>query len=79
MKRGTIALFGGEIPPLLPTFRHACRYRPVFLALYLKQLQDWGFAVPTDAFGAEFERYNGDLIESGKGEILIRGDIHETE
>lgn len=79
MKRGTIALFEGPMLPFLPTFRHACRYRPVFLTLYLKQLQDWGFDVPPDAFEAEFERYNGDLIASGKGEVLIRGDRHAIE
>ena len=32
MKRGTIVAFG-EAPELLPTFRYACRYRPVFLQL----------------------------------------------
>lgn len=79
MKRGTIALLEAPTTPLLPTFRHACRIRPVFLALYLKQLQDWGFAVTPDAFEAEFERYNGDLIASGKGEVLIRGDRHAIE
>ena len=32
MKRGTIVAFG-EAPELLPTFRYACSYRPVFLQL----------------------------------------------
>src|SRR5438552_18947666 len=38
MKRGTIALFG-ERPPLLPTFRFDCVYRPAFMHLYLRQLR----------------------------------------
>jgi formylmethanofuran dehydrogenase subunit C len=70
MKRGTIALFHPEFPPLLPTFRLACRYRPPFLAVYLRRLAAWGFAVPELTPSAAFERYNGDLLSLGKGEIL---------
>jgi formylmethanofuran dehydrogenase subunit C len=70
MKRGTIALFGASAPPLLPTFRPACRYRPPWLAVYLRQLAAWGFEPPEIGPSATFERYNGDLLELGKGEIL---------
>ena len=35
MRRGTIGLFGPEPPKLLPTFRLAGRYRPLFLRLFL--------------------------------------------
>jgi formylmethanofuran dehydrogenase subunit C len=70
LKRGTLALLGPQ-PTLLPTFRLACRYRPVFLTLYLRQLQAWGFPVPGDASGGLVDRYNGDLLAGGKGEILI--------
>jgi formylmethanofuran dehydrogenase subunit C len=69
MKRGTIALFGGQ-PQLLPTFRYDCRYRPVFLELYLRQLRAWGFAVPDDDGHRMCRRYSGDLVALGKGEIL---------
>lgn len=71
MKRGTIAIFGGEAS-LLPTFRYDCHYRPVFLSIYLRQLGDWGFKVPEGSFQGQWKRYSGDMVELGKGEILIR-------
>ncbi len=73
LKRGTIAVFGEQPVSLLPTFRFACRYRPVFLTLYLRQLQAWGFPVLEEAFRGEVERYNGDLLNGGTGEILSWG------
>ena len=70
MKRGTLALLGVEgVAELLPTFRHACRYRPPIATLYLRRLRAWGFPVPERAFSGSFERYNGDLIEGGQGEV----------
>jgi formylmethanofuran dehydrogenase subunit C len=69
MKRGTIALFGGR-PQLLPTFRYDCTYRPVFLGLYLRQLRAWGFAVADGALHGLYQRYSGDLVALGKGEVL---------
>jgi formylmethanofuran dehydrogenase subunit C len=69
MKRGTIVTLG-ERPQLLPTFRHDCTYRPVFLNVYLRQLQAWGFALPPGCVGGLYERYSGDLVGLGKGEIL---------
>jgi hypothetical protein len=70
MKRGTIALFGPDEPRLLPTFRHACRHRPQFVTVYLRDLLARGFRVPGAAFSETFERDNGDLIDGGQGEIL---------
>lgn len=72
MRRGTIALFGSEAPAMLPTFRYAATYRPGFLAFYLRHLAQCGFDVPSESFGGLFARYNGDFLELGKGEILIR-------
>jgi formylmethanofuran dehydrogenase subunit C len=69
MKRGTIALFG-PLPPLLPTFRYDCLYRPVFLGLYLRQLAAWGFALAREPLSGLCRRYSGDLVALGKGEIL---------
>ncbi|HZT81175.1 MAG TPA: formylmethanofuran dehydrogenase subunit C [Gemmataceae bacterium] len=69
MKRGTLAVFGGR-PALLPTFRFDCVYRPVFLALYLRQLAAWGFRVPEGCVGGAYRRYSGDLVALGKGEVL---------
>lgn len=71
MKRGTIALFD-ETPaePAFP-FRHACRYRPPVMTILLRSLQRHGLAVPSSAFVGAFERYNGDLLEGGRGELLV--------
>jgi formylmethanofuran dehydrogenase subunit C len=69
MKRGTIALFP-DLPPLLPTFRPDCIYRPVFLALYLRQLRAWGFGVPEGSLRGFYRRFSGDLVSLGKGEVL---------
>lgn len=73
MKRGTIVFFQPEhVPDMLPTFREATTYQPVFLRICLKHLQQQGFPVPEELFNADYQRYSGDLLESGKGEILIR-------
>ncbi len=72
MKRGTIALFG-ERPQLLPTFRLDCIYRPVFMGLYLRQLREWGFPVAENSRDDFYQRYSGDLVGLGKGEILVLG------
>jgi formylmethanofuran dehydrogenase subunit C len=69
MKRGTIALFGDR-PPLLPTFRFDCVYKPIFMRLYLGQLLQWGFPVPEHFLGSGYERYSGDHVAFGKGEVL---------
>jgi formylmethanofuran dehydrogenase subunit C len=71
MKRGTLALFGNDKLSLLPTFPYAGVFCPVFLALFLRQLRTWRFPVPEDAFHGSFDRYNGDLVEGGQGEILV--------
>jgi formylmethanofuran dehydrogenase subunit C len=70
MKRGTLA-FLGPPPALLPTFRYACTYRPVFLALYLRQLRAWDFPVEERFLGGSWRRYSGDLVALGKGEVLL--------
>jgi formylmethanofuran dehydrogenase subunit C len=72
MRRGTIGLFGSEAPPMLPTFRFAGACRPEFLRIYLLHLRRIGFAVPDECLSAACQRYNGDFLELGKGEIFIR-------
>lgn len=72
MRRGTIAFLGGKMPPMLPSFRRACRYQPDMLQLVLRQLRQQEFAVPDEAFTSAYDLYNGDLIEGGRGEILLR-------
>src|SRR5687768_13655366 len=45
MKRGTLAFLGKTAPPLLPTFRRACRYRPEALYVMYRHLRSLDFAV----------------------------------
>lgn len=74
MNRGTIALFGLGDQPFepLPSFRYDCDYAPTFMQLYLTQLRGWSFpfdgSVGTTGHVA---RYSGDLLDVGKGEILV--------
>jgi formylmethanofuran dehydrogenase subunit C len=69
MKRGTIALCGRQ-EELLATFQAACLYRPIFLDLYFRQLRAWNFPVADALFQGRWQRFNGDLLALGKGEIL---------
>jgi formylmethanofuran dehydrogenase subunit C len=73
MKRGTMVLpnLAHDLDAvLLPSFAPAGRFRFPFLRLYARQLHDWGFVVPAAVSSAWLERYNGDLVAGGRGEIL---------
>ncbi|OHB75064.1 MAG: formylmethanofuran dehydrogenase subunit C [Planctomycetes bacterium RBG_16_64_10] len=72
MRRGTLALLGTAAPVLLPTFRYACTYQPLVLPLLLRHVRDHGFAVDPSLLAAKFDLYHGDMIEQGRGEILVR-------
>jgi formylmethanofuran dehydrogenase subunit C len=72
MKRGTIAFLGKSAPPLLPTFRRACRYRPEILPLMFRHLRRLDFAVNEDLLTCTYDLYNGDFLTGGRGEFLIR-------
>jgi len=69
--RGTIVAF--RKMELLPTYRYACSYRPVFLEKILLELRTHGLAIP-DIAGLCFRRYSGDFNRLGKGEILVMDD-----
>jgi len=71
MKRGTIVALG-EAPELLPTFRLACCYEPVFLRTYVRRLAQWGLVDDATAGDGVFCRHVGDATTIGKGEILVR-------
>jgi formylmethanofuran dehydrogenase subunit C len=73
MRRGTLAFLGASPPPMLPSFRCACRFRPMVMPLLLRHLKGRGFAVPDELIAASYQLYNGDLLEGGRGEILVRG------
>jgi formylmethanofuran dehydrogenase subunit C len=75
MKRGTIAFLGTDTPPLLPTFRHACRYRPDIFRLIFQHLRRSQAPIAAETLAVMFELYNGDLLEGGLGEILLRAKI----
>jgi formylmethanofuran dehydrogenase subunit C len=73
MKRGSIIFFdGASAPDMLPTFRQSGLCQPTFLRTYLLHLKSLNFPVPEDILEASYQRYNGDFIELGKGEILVR-------
>jgi hypothetical protein len=40
------------------------------LTLYFRQLTAWGFSVPQAVCLSSFDRYNGDMVVAGRGEIL---------
>ena len=72
MKRGSIVYFGGSAPDILPTFKDGGVCQPTFLRAYLLHLKSIGFPVPEGLLDANYQRYAGDFIELGKGEILVR-------
>jgi formylmethanofuran dehydrogenase subunit C len=69
MVRGTIVALTSV--RLLPTFSFACEYNPVFLRLYAKYLQEYGFRIPVEVTEGSYQRYTGDAAVPGKGEILM--------
>lgn len=75
MHRGTICILGEANVELLPTFRHACRMEPTALKLILHELNEHGFAASQIATDFAVELYNGDLLEGGRGELLIRATV----
>jgi formylmethanofuran dehydrogenase subunit C len=68
MKRGTLAAFGPR-PALLPTFRRSGVFPLPFLTLFFDALARRDFAVPPVPAGVE--RYCGDLLSTGRGEVLL--------
>jgi formylmethanofuran dehydrogenase subunit C len=72
MRRGTLAFVGTKAPPLLPTFRRACRFRPEALQLIYRELRRREFHVPDELFTCQYDLYNGDFLAGGRGEILLR-------
>lgn len=71
MRRGTIVYFG-DSPEMLPTFKSSGEFQPAFLKMYLDEVATKGFSVPESALATPFTRFNGDFLETGKGEILLR-------
>jgi formylmethanofuran dehydrogenase subunit C len=74
MRRGTIGLFGAKSPPLLPTFRSAGRFRPLFLRLLFRDLAQLDFPVDLARLDGDLSLYHGDLVALGKGEVWMRAN-----
>jgi formylmethanofuran dehydrogenase subunit C len=72
MRRGTIGFLGSQPPEMLPSFRRACRYRPDILRVIAKFLERLQFPVPDALLHDAFDLYHGDMIDGGRGEILLR-------
>lgn len=72
MRRGTLLLANPDAPRLLPTFQKACRYRPSFLPLLMAELQKLQFAFDPGLLEGDYTLWHGDLVEIGRGEVLIR-------
>jgi formylmethanofuran dehydrogenase subunit C len=72
MRRGTIGFFGEERPTILPSFRRASKFDPLFLQMAFKQLRGYEFGVSEELTAAQFELFHGDFIEGGRGEIILR-------
>ncbi len=70
MIRGTIISL---VPlKLLPTFPYACKYNPLFVSFYARELESFlGLNIPHQPVDGSYERYCGDTSVPGKGEILI--------
>ncbi|WP_165229913.1 formylmethanofuran dehydrogenase subunit C [Aquisphaera insulae] len=78
MKRGSLVLPGLSTPPesvLPPTFERAGAFSAPFLAIYSRQMAAWGFEVPPEVSSRSLDRYNGDVLIGGRGEVLagLRG------
>ena len=69
MKRGSIISM--QQAEMLPTFEHACRYRPTFLRLLLLNLQKLGLPVTDEHITGHYDRWCGDSVELNRGEILL--------
>ena len=72
MRRGTIIFMGDSHPQMLPSFRHAICYQPEFMRVMLRKLQATGFDVPDSALESSYDLYHGDMIDGGRGEILLK-------
>ena len=72
MRRGSIIFMGEQHPQLLPSFRHAVKYQPEFMRVILRKLAETGFEVSEDTLNASYNLYHGDMIDGGRGEILLR-------
>jgi formylmethanofuran dehydrogenase subunit C len=72
MRRGTIGFMGDYHPPLLISFKQGCRFRSEVITLILKYLERLQFPVPAATWDADFDLFHGDMLEGGRGEMLLK-------
>jgi len=70
MRRGTIGVMGRQRPELLPTFRPGARARILVLELVLRELRKLNFAFDPSLLSAEYQLSHGDLLTTGRGEVV---------
>ena len=69
MQRGSIvSMHPAEI---LPTFTHACVYRPDFLRILLLHIKSAGLPVSDAHLEGAYDRWCGDAVAVNRGEILL--------
>jgi len=71
MRRGTLGLFGEPRPNLLPTFRFACRLKPLIRAMLFRELDRLAFPVPPSLRDADCDMFHGDFVALGRGEVFL--------
>jgi formylmethanofuran dehydrogenase subunit C len=72
MRRGTIGVFGTPRPTLLPTFTSGYRGPLPVLRMLEAQLTRESFAAEQlSEFTSEVELFHGDLLQLGRGEVLL--------
>jgi formylmethanofuran dehydrogenase subunit C len=71
MKRGAIGVFGGVKTGLLPSFERAGTMRPLFLQPFAGRLCGAGMDSLARAMRSVMERWCGDRLTIGLGEILV--------
>jgi formylmethanofuran dehydrogenase subunit C len=71
MKRGTIALLGRQPVDILPTFKSASTLQSPIFRILFRHLRSLGFPLPEELENPVVHRYWGDLLELGKGELLV--------
>jgi formylmethanofuran dehydrogenase subunit C len=68
---GFIACFGG-VDSILPSYIYEATYRPPFMRLYLKQMEEkLGLNDARIFVDSLFDRYRGDIAVGGDAEILV--------
>ena len=72
MRRGTIGLFGPKPPAMLPTFRYSATMKLPIVNLMLREVRSKQFSIDEGLLDTEFDIYHGDLVEVGRGEVLLR-------